>query len=195
MREFERIAMARLFIAQGHYDSALELLGSLAQSSQQQGRNGNLIEILVLEALAYQGKGNITNALRSLQRGLQLAESEGYVRVFVDEGAPMSDMLAEIGARGEGGAYVNRLLSAMGAHASRTALDSGQDVHLLAESLSEREMEVLDLIAQGLSNRDIANALYVALSTVKTHINHIYRKLDVTSRTQAMVRAQNLHLL
>jgi len=179
---------------------------------------------MLLQALTANAQGNQAAALAALESAVSLAAPEGYVRIFVDEGAPMAALLAQRVARrpfddaqrhqGQElrgaqhdpiGAYAERLLAAFpsaqpGAPlrtadappALRAALERA---NALVEPLSEREREILRLIAGGLSNQAIADTLIIATSTVKKHINNIYGKLDVQSRTQALVRARELHLL
>ena len=165
--------------------------------------------VLNLQALAYQAQGDEAQALVALRRALSLAGPEGYVRSFVDEGEPMARLLTQIHAAqqkgrralatGFGGTethgiapdYASRLLAAFGASPQATS-----PVALaLIEPLTEREMEVLRLVAAGLSNREIARELVVAVSTVKSHINHLYGKLEVKNRTQAVARGRELELL
>ncbi len=151
----------------------------------------NLIKMLALQALALETQGNLDQALSALERALSLAEPEGYVRTFVDEGEPMARLLRRVLSRGIAPNYVARLLAAFGKEAKLTspAMES------LIEPLSERELQVLRLIVAGLSNSEIAQELVIAVSTVKSHVNHIYGKLGVKSRTQAVARAQALGLL
>jgi LuxR family maltose regulon positive regulatory protein len=141
--------------------------------------------------LALQVQGNLDQALSTLERALSLAEPEGYVRTFVDEGQPMAKLLRHALSQGIAPNYVARLLAAFGEEIRLTspAMES------LVEPLSEREMEVLRLIVAGLSNPEIAEELVIAISTVKSHVNHIYGKLGVKSRTQAVARARELDLL
>jgi LuxR family maltose regulon positive regulatory protein len=126
-------------------------------------------------------------AIRTLARVLLLAEPEGFVRVFIREGAAMAALLRAAGAQGHAPNYVKRLLEAFG--------ESGALQGSLLDPLSERELQVLRLAAQGLTNAEIAAELVIAHSTVKTHINRIYSKLDVSNRTQAVVRARQLQIL
>ena len=163
---------------------------------------GEVIEILVLRALALQKLADPTDTLVTLQRALMLAEPEGYVRVFVDEGEPMAALLSEyLNARRKGPRearhrilldYVRRLLAAF--EAARPSAEPSTEPSLLAP-LTAREREVLGLIASGLSNREIANRLFVEVSTVKSYANSIFRKLGVQSRTQAVAEARALHLI
>jgi len=194
LREPEHIALARVLIAQGKYDEALQFLARLRQAAETRGRMGSLIEILVLQALALQSQGNTTQAMPALERALSLAEPEGYVRLFVDEGAPMAKLLRQALSRGIAPNYVSRLLAAFGAEEQRGE-EAEKRAPLLLEPLSERELEVLRLLAAGLSNREIAEKLIVAVGTVKAHIHNIYGKLGVQSRTQAVARARELGIL
>jgi len=185
------ITLARVFIAQHKMDEALGLLESLKESAEE-GENINiLIEILILQALALQNQNNITFALKALERSLVLAESGSFIRIFVDEGPPLAKLLEKILNENADvpRAYVKKLLSAFRlSKVIRT--DDG-----LVERLSERELEVLRLIAGGLSNNKITEELFISLSTVKTHTRNIYSKLNVHSRTEAIVKAKDLELL
>jgi LuxR family transcriptional regulator, maltose regulon positive regulatory protein len=164
---------------------------------------GSVIEILVLRALALQARRETGGAFASLERALSLAEPEGYVRVFVDEGAPMATLLSEfLKARRRGGRgteqlasldYVRRLLAVFEPPApTQHAQATGQP---LPELLTRREREVLALLAEGLSNQEIASQLFIAPSTVKWYVHSILRKLEVDSRTKAAARARELHLV
>ena len=158
-----------------------------------------MIEILALEALALQAKGKKERAVRTLAQALALAEPEGYVRTFVDEGPEMAALLSEVLEAQQRGRlvpdapahYLRKLSAALERDASRTATTGAG----LSEPLSERELEVLALVAAGKTNQEIAKELFVALSTVKTHIKNIYGKLDARNRTQALARARELGLL
>ncbi len=207
--EVEQAAVARTLIAQDRLNEALRLLASLSGAAQTAGRTAHVIKVQALQALAFQAQGEDGRALSALEHALSLAEPEGYVRTFVDEGEPMAHLLTQIleaqrkgrdalaerggGAETHGIAprYVSRLLAAFGESPQVTS----PSVQGLVEPLTERELEVLRLIAGGLSNREIAQQLVVAVSTVKSHINHLYGKLEVKNRTQAVARAQELGLL
>jgi LuxR family maltose regulon positive regulatory protein len=184
-------------------------LEALLAPAEAAGRINSVIEALVLRALALQAHGNPTAALTALDRALGLAAPEGYVRMFVDEGAPMAALLAQSAERRAQddsiSVYAERLLSAFreeqglerGARnnapvALRSTLDRS---NALVEPMTDRELEILGLIAEGHSNQTIADILIIAVSTVKRHINNIYGKLDVQSRTQALARARELRLL
>jgi LuxR family maltose regulon positive regulatory protein len=157
-----------------------------------------LIEILALQAVAWHSRGETGRALSAQEKALAIGEPEGYVRVFVEGGAPMADLLRQAAARARGTAaeYVNMLLRALRAAApERGAVPSSSVSPALVEPLTEREREVLHLLGQGLSNREIAENLVITVNGVKKHTSNIYGKLAVHSRTQAVVRAQELGLL
>ena len=138
-----------------------------------------------------QAKGNLSQALTVLEQALTLAQPEGYMRVFLDEGAPMAKLLRHAGSHGIAPKYVAKLLSEFEQLSGVTPTAKQP----LIEPLSERELEVLQLITDGLSNYQIAEKLVVSVGTVKAHTSSIYRKLDVNSRTQATARAKALGLL
>ncbi|MFC2068015.1 LuxR C-terminal-related transcriptional regulator [Chloroflexota bacterium] len=200
--EMAYLVLARLRIAQGEVDEIPGLLETLRQKVEAEKRTGSLIEILTLQSIAWQAKGEVDQALRALERALSLAEPEGYVRNFVDEGEPMAKLLRLAASRGIAKKYVKKLLASfqrpiLGAEPKLKVLPDEGAVALspLIEPLSERELEVLRLIVAGMSNREIAEKLIIGEGTVKTHINNIYSKLDVQSRTQAIAQARKLRLL
>jgi LuxR family maltose regulon positive regulatory protein len=200
LRELARLARARELMAsalaaepvqRNRVRSAVELLQRLLPAAKAAGRVENAIRILVPQALAFQMEGDADQALSALNQALSLAAPEGYVRIFVDEGEPMARLLRRALAEGIAPSYVSRLLAAFG----ESAQPVPRATKALVEPLTERELEVLRLIAAGLSNREIAQELVVAVSTVKSHINHIYGKLDAKSRIQAVAKARKLGLL
>lgn len=206
LREFEHITLARVLIAKYQRDredgailEAVELLHNLLQAAQEGGRTGSEIEILVQVALAHAVQGDISAALTSLERALTLAEPQGYVGVFVDEGMPMAQLLFQATARGIMPAYTAKLLTLLvpeeQARAGQSLPPSSPALQPLVEPLSQRELEVLQLLAEGLSNREIGERLFLALSTVKGHNRNIYGKLQVKRRTEAVARARELGLL
>jgi LuxR family maltose regulon positive regulatory protein len=205
LREFEHITLARVLIAQyksdridDFIDEALELLERILKAAEEGGRIGSVIEILVLQALAYEARGNATLALEPLARALALAEPEGYVRMFADEGRPMATLLEKMARKGNVHvqAYLRKLLAAFDSpDGARETPGQAAGAERLLDPLSERELEVLRLIAQGLSNREISNRLFRALSTIKGHNQTIFEKLQVQSRTEAVARARELELL
>ncbi|MFC1960309.1 LuxR C-terminal-related transcriptional regulator [Chloroflexota bacterium] len=197
LRMFEDLVLVRVLLADNQADEALQTLDLLLPPAEEAGSMGWVIEMLALQALAFQLQGELENALFSLERALNLAEPEGYVRTFVDEGDPMAHLLYEAASRGIAPDYAGRLLASFPepiAESDRrvTARQLGGE---LIESLSERELEVLKLIAEGQSNREVAQQLVISLPTVKSHTSNIYSKLAVSSRTQAVDRARKLGIL
>ena len=173
------------------------MLEELCEAAEEAGRTDDLIEILALQALALWAKNNKERAVGTLTQALALAEPEGYVRTFVDEGAAMGDLLsATLGARQRSGAsrvsteYLAKLLAALPDEKATAKADER-----LPEPLSGRELEVLALMAAGESNGEIAARLFISTTTVKTHVNNLYRKLGTSSRTRAVARARDLGLI
>lgn len=153
---------------------------------------GGVIEVLILKALALQAQGKLDEAVVTLGRALSVAKHEGYVHIFVDEGKPMAKLLQHAAAKGVEIDYVTKLLATLGARTQLKKPSAGPSV---AEELTQREKEVLRLITAGLSNRDSAELLVVTEGTIKKHLNNIFGKLGVRSRTHAVARAKELDLL
>jgi LuxR family maltose regulon positive regulatory protein len=201
-RELAHITLARVLVAQceragDRYaaGAALGLLGRLLIEADAHGRTGSAIEILVLQALAHRAQGHVATGLGPLERALTLAEPEGYVRTFVDEGEPMRDLLRHAVAAGISGAYARRLLSAFEERTHAAAVPRAAAGAGLIEPLTAREVEVLRLVAAGMRNQEIAGQLVISLPTVKRHIANAYGKLGVGHRTEAVARAHELGLL
>ncbi len=201
LHEFEHITLARLLLARYRHDErgpgieeADRLLDRLLRSAGDGGRVGSAIEILALQALACEARNDLDRALRPLERALTLAEPEGYVRLFIDEGAPMARLLTAARARGVMPDYAGRLLAASGTSAPATAHHDSVNP-APAEPLTAREIEVLRLVAEGRSNREIADHLFLALDTIKGHNRRIFARLGVQRRTEAIARARELGLL
>ncbi|MEO1387194.1 MAG: LuxR C-terminal-related transcriptional regulator [Cyanobacteria bacterium J06634_6] len=215
LREYEHLTLARVAIAQHKRNSeekkerlhqVIELLTRLLAAAEAKKRTGSIIKILLVLALAYEAQGDIVGAMAEgrsltiapLERALALAEPEGYVRIFAEYGAPMSRLLKEAANRGIAPTYTTQLLTALATwgqpsnNAPSTHLSSSQP---LIEPLSQRELEVLQLLNTELSGPEIARELVVALSTVRTHTKRIYSKLDVTNRRAAVKRAAELDLI
>ena len=203
LREFDHITLARVLLAcnlsepaDGSISGVMGLLERLLKAAEDGGRKGSVIEILVLQALAYHAQGHLPAALVPLQHALALAEPEGYVRIFLDEGPSMMHLLREISVRDIMPDYTGKLLAAfvaeVGKRGARPDLLPSQP---LVEPLSQRELEILKLIAQGLSNPEIGARLFLALDTVKGHNRRIFDKLQVKRRTEAVARARELGLL
>ena len=203
LHEFDHITLARVLLARYQSDhadrsiqEAMGLLERLLKAAEERGGKGSVIEILVLQAIAYHAQGDLPAALDPLQKALALAEPEGYVRMFIDEGQPMAQLLREAAARGILPDYTGKLLAAFEVKAQTTEDEPDHPpAKLLIEPLSQREIKVLQLIAQGLSNREIGERLFLALDTVKGHNRKIFDKLQVQNRTEAAARARELGLL
>jgi LuxR family maltose regulon positive regulatory protein len=196
LHEFEHITLARVLLAryaaeraEGAIQEATQLLDRLLRAAGEGQRTGNVIEILVLQALAHQAEGDPPAALASLQRAVTLAQPEGYVRIFADEGPPMAPLLRAVAKQGTAPGYVRRLLAAV----SRTE-DSTPASQELIEPLSARELDVLRLLGTDLDGPEIARELVVSLNTMRTHTRNIYAKLGVSNRRAAVRRAQELGL-
>ncbi len=209
-REFEHITLARTLLARAQDDragrsarEALDLLERLLPAAEAGDRTGSAIEILALQALAHQMRGDIPAALAALSRALAHAEPEGYVRLFVDEGPPMAALLARTAKRRQQRdpirAYAEELLAAFqpepgSPERTRQGRERPRPAGALVEPLSERERDVLRLLRTELSGPEIARALVVSLNTLRTHTRNIYDKLGVTSRRAAVRRAEELDL-
>jgi LuxR family maltose regulon positive regulatory protein len=170
---------------------ALEILARLLQTAETEDQVMRAIEILILRALALQTLGRIDQALAALAQAISIAEPGGYVRIFVAKGSLMKELLRKAAARGVAADYVNKLLAAFREDGPVPLAHSPS----LIEPLTKRELEVLRLIAAGLSNREIAGELFLAVGTVKKYTSNIYGKLSVRKRIQAVARARELGLL
>ncbi len=197
LREYEHITLARTLLAryaaegsQHSLSDAVRLLPRLLRAAEDGGRGGSAIEVLALQALALQARGDVPAALASLRRALALAEPEGYVRVFVAEGPPMAALLRAVTTQGSPPPYVRRLLGALSMAEDTTRADQG-----LIDPLSPRELDVLRLLGTHLDGPAIARQLFVSLNTVRTHTKSIYAKLGVNNRRSAVGRAEELDLL
>ncbi|MEP7137197.1 MAG: LuxR C-terminal-related transcriptional regulator [Chloroflexota bacterium] len=206
LREFEHITLARVLLARYQSDpddrsflEVMELLKRLLQVAEEGGRTTNVIEILSLQALAYQMHGDIQAALVPLKRALTLAEPEGYVRIFLDEGSSMAQLLREAAESGINPDYTGKLLAAFEAEQQRKTgevpLPASSASPSLIEPLSQRELEILRLLKTELSVPEIARELVIAASTVRTHTKSIYSKLNVNNRRTAVKQAVELGLI
>jgi LuxR family maltose regulon positive regulatory protein len=198
--ELTHIAQARVFIAQNKLNEAIRLLSCLEDSARSGGRQGRLIEIIILKALALHRMGDTMQADTALTKSLALAEPEGYLRIFLDEGRLMQMLLAQWLAHANAGPlrdYAIHLLSRFDAepHMITAAQEKVSPASNLVEPLSRRELQVLHLIALGRTNQEVARQLIVSPGTVKAHTASIYRKLDVANRTEAVARARQLGIL
>ena len=196
LREFEHITLARVLLArytaeraERSIQEAARLLERLRQAAEEGQRTGSVIEILVLQALTRQARDDVPAALAALRRALTLAEPEGYVRIFADEGPPMASLLRAAAKLRIAPGYVRRLLAAVNKTEDGTPASQG-----LTEPLSERELDVLRLLGTDLGGPEIARELIVSLNTVRTHTKNIYAKLGVNNRRAAVRRARELDL-
>jgi LuxR family maltose regulon positive regulatory protein len=204
------VALARVRWVQGKSEEALGLLEHALQSAEAVGRLGNALQIMVVKAIVQRAQGDIQNAHATLSRVLTLAQPEGYLRVFLDEGEPMRSLISDYKAIIENpmqeiapqdqkisSDYLNKILGAFPLltipRARQSAATNLQST--IAESLSERELEVLHLMAAGLSNRDIAVRDVVSINTVKTQVKSIYSKLGAHTRADALTAARQLGLI
>jgi LuxR family maltose regulon positive regulatory protein len=203
VRDLEHANLARVLVAQGlhrpdgpYLDQALALLARLVEAAEGAGWVSRAIEVHVLRAIALDARGDPDAGLDALARALALAEPEGYIRIFLDEGAPVRQLMVGAIARGAAphGAYVGRLLSAFGGVPKEEARRSVPSAELV-EPLTDRELQVLRLLATELTSPEMAKALVVSTNTVRTHIQHIYQKLDVHSRQEAVLRGRELGIL
>jgi LuxR family transcriptional regulator, maltose regulon positive regulatory protein len=205
-REPEHLVLARVLLAERAPEQALGLLPRLHDLAAAQGRVGSVIEIQALQALALAASGDERGALAALVGALALAWPAGYVRVFVDEGAPMAGLLGRLAASDQRERvaaranlppdYLTRLLASFPPEVDRTTRRAvAGPLPGLVEPLSQRELEVLELLATGRSNQQIAEELVVALDTAKKHVSRVLDKLGVANRTQAVARARELQLL
>jgi len=176
-------------------------LAPVRHQAEAKGWADDKLKVTILEAIAYHMLGQIDEVVRLLDEALVTAEPGGFVRTFVDEGAPLEQLLYRAAARGMMPEYIGKLLAAFDAERQGSAdesaspLPTSPSLQLLVEPLSPRELEVLHLVAHGLSNREIGERLFLALDTVKGHNRRIFGKLGVHRRTEAVARARELGLL
>ena len=190
------MSQARVYLAQGDTSAALAVLELLRREVEAKAWHDERLKVMVLQALAFHAHGEKDEALQRLADALALAEPGGFIRLFVDEGRPMAQLLSEAAARLISPDYVAKLQAAFEAEAPQGKAPSRPPpAQPLIEPLSERELEILLLIAQGLSNHAIGQRLFIALNTVKGHNRLIFEKLQVKSRTEAVARARQLGLL
>ena len=191
------LSRARVHLAQGDPTAALAVLEPYRRQVAEKAWADEELKALVLLAVAFDAHGERARAVELLDEALALAEPGGFIRIFVDEGAPMARLLREALSRGVRPDYVRRLLAAFPVDDAEQAasLAAAAAGSRLAEPLSSRELEVLALIAEGLTNQEIAARLYLSLHTVKAHARNIYAKLGVSSRTQAVARGRALGYL
>ncbi len=193
LQELEHMVLARVYLAQKRPNEALQVLDPLLQTVETRKQTWVVIMVLALRGLALQAMGHTDQALNALERALALAEPESLVRTFVDEGPNMAELLRHAASQGITPGYVSQLLAAFDTF-DEPALAPASSQPLI-DPLSEREMEVMHLLATHLSSPEIAKKLFISVNTVRSHIKSIYSKLNVHSRLQAIERAHELGLL
>jgi LuxR family maltose regulon positive regulatory protein len=190
------ISQIRVHLAQSDASEALAMLELLRLQVEEKGWQDERLRVMVLQTVAHHSHGEIDEAAQLLGDALAVAEPGGFIRTFVDEGLPMAHLLSEAAARGIMPDYIAKLVAVFEAKEQKSERKSYlPTAQPLIEPLSQRELEVLQLIAQGLSNREIGARLYIALDTVKSHNRNIFSKLGVKNRTQAIDKARSLNLL
>jgi LuxR family maltose regulon positive regulatory protein len=197
-REIDYADLARVLITQDRAGEALPLLERLLEAARLMGRHGDELRYLVLIALSHHSLGNMPSALDTLSQALTLAEPQGYVRIFVDEGTPMAELLGFAISQDISSDYAKELLTAFPEDVRRAVnfeVELNPVVQTLVEPLSDREINVLRLMAAGHKYKEVAEQLVISLNTVRHHIRNIYSKLNVNNRAQALARAKELELL
>ncbi len=194
-REWEYLTLVRLLLVQHRADETITLLRRLLSMAEKGRRTGSMIEILMLHALAHQALGQTQQALFQLTQALQLAQAHGYARLFLDEGPSLVALLHQAAAQQMVPGYAHALLAQFPDTMASSAVEERIELPLRMAPLSEREREVLRLVAAGLSNQETAAHLSVTAGAVKKHLSNIYLKLGVSSRTQALARTRELDLL
>ena len=202
LREFEDLTLVQTYLISDRPEEALAVLDSSIEHAHSYGRLNSIIHIGALQTLALDALGKRDAALKVLEFTLNLAEPEGYRRVFLNLGLPMARLLYQAAAREIGRTYIAKLLAAFEeepalarAEMAQPEMGIGPKLAILVEPLSQRETEVLELLALGLSNREIADRLILSPHTIRSHTYNLYGKLGVHSRTQAVARARELGLL
>jgi LuxR family maltose regulon positive regulatory protein len=197
MQEHEYLAFVRILLAQGQLNEAILLLDNMLKAAESQKYTPRVIEVLMLKALALEAKNNTAEAITVLKRALTIAEPRGFFRIFLDEGPQLAQLLYKVIKDGYPQEYARQLLSGFQIpnleRVPRGKMQVYQDEFI--EPLSKREIDVLKLIAEGLTNQEIAARLFLSLNTVKVHNRHIFSKLNTNSRLQAVSKARALGIL
>jgi LuxR family maltose regulon positive regulatory protein len=192
--ERDYISFARILIEQQQCDEAIKILDRLREAVTNSGNKSRELEVLILHALVLEAEGDSAEAVGTLEQAFSLAEPAGFFRIFVDEGPKMAQLLYNALDHGISPNFVSQLLKAFPLETPQQ-IDSPKHETPLIEKLSKRETEVLVLIADGLTNQEIAARLFLSLNTVKVHTRNIFQKLSVTNRTEAVARAKGLGIL
>jgi LuxR family maltose regulon positive regulatory protein len=202
LHENQQISLARVYLAQGDLHKAVKILDQIQPGAESAGRIAHLIDIYILKTLASQACGEFAAAMDCLEKAISLAAPEGYIHKFLEHGESMQFLLQKAAERGITPVYVKNLLSAFEAQDHPVFLgkpegigDTMLSTPLLIEPLTARELEVLHLIAEGLTYNEIADQILVSLNTVRTHVKNIYSKLVVHKRSQAIAKAKELDIL
>jgi len=192
--DYEQLTRARLLLARGSPQPALDVLAGIEDRATAEGRDGSLIAILAVTALARNSLNDKVAARDLLARAVELAAPEGYRRTFLDEGAPLVPLLREV--RATAPEFVTSLLSRTGSRRPRQASEvrTVEGVGVV-ETLTDTQRRILGLIATGMSNRQVADKLFITVGTTKWHLNQIFGRLQARNRTEAVARARELHLL
>jgi LuxR family maltose regulon positive regulatory protein len=189
--EADYIVLARFFIASDQREKALNLLDRLWIEAERGKHLAAMIEISILKALALQGNGAADEALAVLQQAVDLSENTHLLRLFINEGSALSPLIRKLARGADYKSHVHALLSHFGADASQ---DAPQGVPSLSQLFSKKELQVATHIVKGAANRDIAEAMFISLNTLNSHMKNIYAKLGVNSRLQAIERLRQLGL-
>ena len=191
--EIRSQTLARWYMSQADYQAAFEVIEPLLVAANRNQRMRSVIKFLAMQAVLLYMLRNTKNALKTLNQALDLGKDEGFIRTFLDEGQSMVQLLYKAAAEGYHSEYIGRLVKEF---ASEVPISKrGYEQSDLVEPLSSREIEVLELIAGGKSNQEIAGILHISLSTVKGHTSNLYGKLGVHARTQAVSRGRDLGII
>ena len=184
---------SRVYIAQGKYSNALVILDADYKIAEEKDLRDERLEILLLQSITYNAQGNHDRALSLLEEGIRMTKPDGFLRIFVDEGPQIANLLYSLISEDKNTEYIQNVLAAFPVEQSSKKLSEVEGEWI--EPLSEREIEVLQLIAEGMTNQEVGSLLFLSLNTVKVHTRNIYSKLNVSNRTQAVTKARALGLL
>ncbi len=196
-----QLVHARILIAQKKFVDADKLLANLCVAFPEGLSTEPFMKLLLSHAIALYGQGKVNQAVATLWQGLRLAAGEGYVRPFLELGPDMYTLLSLVGRQEQVSQEIKRNIVLLLFEFGQSGIDipivtpSDSSDLVTAASITAREQELLRLVAQGLSNREISSRLAITVNTVKSHLRRIYLKLGVRNRAQAVMRAQEYHLL